>query len=90
MMIRMRTTITLDEDVAARLKAVARERGVSFKEAVNTAIRDGLSVESAPTREYRTPSRAMGLRPGIDMDRALRLAGEMEDEEIVRKLELRK
>ena len=39
---------------------------------------------------YRVPARSLGLRPGIDLDRALRLAGDLEDEELVRKLELRK
>ena len=34
----MRTTVTLDPDVAAKLKAVARERGISFKQALNTAF----------------------------------------------------
>lgn len=86
----MRTTITLDEDVAAKLKAVTRERGVSFKEAVNSAIRQGVAAEHTPSRPYRVPSRAMGLRTDVDADKALRLAGELEDAEIVRKLELRK
>lgn len=80
--------MTLDEDVAARLREVARERGQSFKEALNAALRTGLS---APTsRRYRVRSRPMGLRPGIDLDKALSLAGELEDAETVRKLELRK
>ena len=38
----MRTTVTLDSDVAARLKAVARARGISFKQALNSAVRAGL------------------------------------------------
>ena len=40
--------------------------------------------------QYRTPSRALGPRPGLDLDKALDLAGEVEDAEIMRKLELRK
>jgi ribbon-helix-helix CopG family protein len=85
----MRTTVTLDPDVAARLKETARERGVSFKEALNAAVRAGLAAgrESTP---YRTPSRSLGLRPGINLDKALEIAGELEDAEIARKLELRK
>ena len=85
----MRTTITLDADLAARLRAIARERGVSFKEAVNGAIRRGLSAGTQAQR-YHLPTRRMGLRPGIDLDQALRLAGELEDAETIRKLELRK
>ncbi len=86
----MRTTVTLDPDVAARLKAVARERGVPFKVALNDAVRSGLDASAAPTRPYRVPTRPMGLLPGVDLDRALRLAADDEDAEIVRKLHLRK
>jgi hypothetical protein len=38
---------------------------------------------------YRLASRRLGLRPGVDLEHALRLAGELEDAETVRKLELR-
>jgi predicted transcriptional regulator len=87
----MRTTVTLDDDVAARLKHVARERGISFKEALNRAIRAGLGAEQGalPTR-YETLSRALGLRAGIDVTKALSLASALEDEELIRRLELRK
>jgi len=86
----MRTTVTLDPDLAARLKALARERGVSFKEALNTALRRGLSEGGEAARPYRVPARHAGLKPGIDLTKALQLAAELEDEEIIRKLELRK
>jgi hypothetical protein len=87
----MRTTVTLDADLAAKLRTLARERGVSFKEALNTALRRGLAPQAAGSREpYRLPSRPLGLRPGIDLEHALRLAGELEDAETIRKLELRK
>lgn len=86
----MRTTVTLDPDVAARLREVARERGISFKEALNSAVRRGLVDERGGRRPYRPPARPLGLRPGVDLDKALRLAAELEDAEIVRKLELRK
>jgi len=87
----MRTTVTLDDDVAARLKRVARERGISFKEALNRAIRAGLGGEQgAPPAPYETPSRPLGLRAGIDLTKALSVASAMEDEELIRRLELRK
>ena len=85
----MRTTVTLDSDVAAALQRAARERGVSFKAVLNDAVRRGLSAETAH-RVYRTPSRDMGLRPGFDIDKALTLVAADEDAEIVRKLALRK
>jgi hypothetical protein len=85
----MRTTVVLDADVAAKLKAIARQRGISFKQALNQAVRAGLGGRRAPQRfeQYTQP---MGLRPGVDLDKALRLAGALEDEEIARKLEVRK
>ena len=86
----VRTTVTLDEDVSAMLRAVARERGVSFKEALNDAVRAGLARSTRTRRAYRLPARAMGFRPTANLDQALRLADEIEDAELVRKLELRK
>ena len=85
----MRTTVTLDPDLAAKLKALARERGVSFKEALNSALRRGLT-SGGGTRRYRLRSRPLGLRAGVDLTHALRLATELEDAEMIRKLELRK
>jgi ribbon-helix-helix CopG family protein len=87
----MRTTVTLDPDLAAKLRSLARERGISFKDALNSALRRGLTVGAAGSKHpYRLPSRRLGLRPGVDLEHALRLAGELEDAETIRKLELRK
>lgn len=85
----MRTTVTLDPDVVAALQRAARERGTSFKAVLNDAVRRGLGGQ--PTqRAYRAPSRDMGLRSGIDIDKALALAAADEDAEVMRKLALRK
>jgi hypothetical protein len=86
----VRTTVTLDEDVEAKLRQVARERGVSFKAALNESVRAGLGGEGRSARAYRMPSRRMGVRKGVDLDHTGRLLGELEDAEIVRKLQLRK
>jgi hypothetical protein len=86
----MRTTIDLDPDVDARLRALARERGVSLRTVTNDALRAGMRPAPGDASPYTLPSRRLGVRSGIDLDRALRLAGELEDDEIVRKLELRK
>jgi hypothetical protein len=88
----MRTTVTLDADLAAKLRALARERGVSFKEALNSTLRRGLTTGGGGSsyRRYRLASRRLGLRPGVDLEHALRLASELEDAETIRKLELRK
>ena len=69
----MRTTVTLDPDVAARLRALARERGASFTEALNTAVRRGLGTDEGP-KKLRLPTRAMGLHPTVNLDKALTLA----------------
>lgn len=86
----MRTTVTLDPDLDAKVRALARERGVSFKEALNNALRRGLTQDSGASRPYRLPTRRMGLRPGVDLTKGLALAAELEDAETIRELELRK
>jgi hypothetical protein len=66
-----RTTITLDEDVAAKLKAEARRSGRPFREVVNDALRRGLaSRRQPPGREpFRVVARDLGdLRPGLSLD----------------------
>jgi hypothetical protein len=84
----MRTTVTLDPDVEAVVKRLMRERGMTFKQAVNHAIRTGLAREER-RGELRTPTFAMG-EPLIPLDNALRLAAELEDEELIRRVATRK
>jgi len=84
----VRTTVTLDLDVAEQLKALARRRNISFKTALNTAVREGLAAERGGITPYEVPTQPMGWRPGIDLTHALRFAAELEDEEIIRKMEL--
>jgi hypothetical protein len=79
----MRTTITLDPDTEALVRRRMRERGVSFKQAVNDAIREGLA-RSKDATHLETNSADLGL-PTVNLDQALRLAGELEDEELLRK-----
>ena len=86
----MRTTIDLDPDVDARLRALARERGVPLRTVINDALRTGTRPGAADAEPYTLPTRRLGVRPGVDLDKALGLAGELEDEETLRKLELRK
>lgn len=86
----MRTTVTLDPDVAARLQRLAAERGTSFKATINATLRAGLEVGATTSAPYREVTRALRVRPGVDLTKALRLVSALEDEETVRKLELRK
>jgi len=82
----VRTTVDLDPDVDARLRALARERGVTLRTVINDALRDGIRPQGDP-EPYKLPTFAMGLRPDINWDKALSLAAELEDEENIRKLE---
>lgn len=79
----MRTTVTLESEVEVRLRSLMKERGISFKEAINTALRAGLDLSSAADIQF--PSFDMG-KVTVDLTHAGRLAAAMEDEEILRKL----
>jgi hypothetical protein len=85
----MRTTVTLDPDVEAMVKRLMRERSLTFKQALNEAVRAGLAGPP-DAAEARTPTFPMGFEPAIPWDKALRLAGELEDEELARRLSARK
>jgi hypothetical protein len=80
----VRTTITLDSDVEALLKKAMRERGLSFKEAVNSGLRSGLSP-SVPREDCVFPTFDMGA-PAVDTVHALALASDLEDEESAREM----
>jgi hypothetical protein len=59
----MRTTLSLDDDVAALLELVRKENGTSLKEVVNQALREGLRkmITAAKLRKpYQTPSVSLG------------------------------
>ena len=88
----MRTTLTLDTDLAAALKAEVRRSGRPLKRIVNEALRAGLAAgKGPPRRRYRLrPVSLGGVLPGVHLDQALRLADALEDEAIARKLEMRK
>jgi hypothetical protein len=67
----MRTTLTLDSDVAERAKADAVAMGKPFKVVVNEALRlglDALESRSAVAVTYRTEPSDLGLRAGLSYD----------------------
>jgi len=66
----MRTTLTLDDDVAAKLDADARRSGRSFKETVNHYLRLGLNAKKAAKvkKPFKVRARPLGLRPGLNYD----------------------
>ena len=83
----MRTTLTLDADVADRLQRVMRRSGKSLKGVVNEALRTGLGLTEKPVEPPRFRIRAFvdGLQPGIDPEKMNQLADELEAEELARK-----
>ncbi len=65
----MRTTLTIDEDIAARLVEAQKKTGMSFKEIVNQTLRRGLERQQASLRKlprFVVKPRAMGQRPGVN------------------------
>jgi hypothetical protein len=82
MMLVMRTTLTIDDDLAGILRQRARELGLPFKAMVNRTLRAGLGEEAKP-RSHPAPKtvpHAFGFRPGIDLDKLNQLADELEAE----------
>lgn len=65
----MRTTLTLDEDVAARVRREMRRSGMSFKETINTLLRRALNTApKAPLAPFKIKAHQMGERPGLPYD----------------------
>ncbi len=89
----MRTTLTIEDGIAARLREIAHRSGRSFEAVVNDALRAGITNNRIVTRRkpYRLEPIALGAVVGpYDLDKALQLADVLEDEEIARTLQLRK
>ncbi|HEY6391702.1 MAG TPA: hypothetical protein VIX89_10520 [Bryobacteraceae bacterium] len=87
----MRTTVTLDPDVERLLRDSMKERGLSFKEALNESIRAGLVREKHNrSRRFVQKTFRLGAEQEFPWDKALDAAAAMEDEEISRKLSVRK
>jgi hypothetical protein len=80
----VRTTVTLDPDTEQIIRRLMAERGLSFKQALNDAIRDGVRTRRAP---FHTQTAAMG-RSAVNLDRALSSAADLEDEELLRRMRL--
>lgn len=70
----MRTTLTLDDDIAARLAKESRRSGASFKEVVNHFLRLGLNAAKRPTRKpFQVTPFKMELPPGMNYDNVAEL-----------------
>ncbi|HYH44272.1 MAG TPA: antitoxin [Thermoanaerobaculia bacterium] len=85
----MRTTLTLDDDIARQLQDRARRSGESFKEVVNETLRRGLKKGEKPVSRlprFEVEAKARGFRSGVDVLRLNRISDELEAEEFQRKL----
>ncbi|MHB1846087.1 MAG: ribbon-helix-helix domain-containing protein, partial [Deltaproteobacteria bacterium] len=76
----VRTTLTLDDDVAAKLEKLARRRRLSFKEVVNATLRRGLGAQAAEPAgvPFRLQTFRSAFRPGIDPLRLNHLVDDLE------------
>ncbi len=79
----MRTTVTLDPDTRLLIEKRMAERGVSFKQALNDAIRAGLVGSDDARPKFRTKTASMG-KPRVDLTKALQLAAELDDARTLR------
>ncbi len=66
----VRTTLTLDEDVRAKLEQEMRKSGKPFKEVVNHFLRLGLNARAQlkPPKRFVVRARPLGERPGLNLD----------------------
>lgn len=77
----MRTTVTLEEDVAAKLQREVRRTGLPFKEVLNEAVRRGLMPPAVrEVREsFQVRARSLGgLCPGVQIDNIAELLDQLE------------
>ena len=77
----MRTTLTLDDDVAAKLKAESRRAGRTFREVVNDVLRRGLASQrvAAKRQPFKITARDLGdLKPGLSLDNVAELIERVE------------
>ena len=89
----MRTTVTIDDDIAARIEERRRADGQSLKQVVNQLLREGLRSSEQPpeARPYRTKAHRLRLRPDFDAARLNQMVDGLEIEErVAREIVLRR
>ena len=83
----MRTTVTLEQDLADRLKEYAHRRRTSFKVALNTLLRRGLAAQeaaSSPPRRFAVKPHSSRLQSGVDPGKLNQLVDRLDAEGFVR------
>ena len=76
----MRTTITLDDDVAEKLHMEMRRRRATFKETINDVLRRGLLArrELTAAKPFKVRARRLGNKPGLNYDNVGELLEQLE------------
>jgi hypothetical protein len=80
----MRTTVTLDPDVARLLEEAQHRSKRPFKQVLNDAVRAGLKRPAARVPPFKQRTFSLG-RPKVDLTKAGALAAELEDQDIIAK-----
>lgn len=88
----LRTTLAISDDILQDLRALARKNGVSLTKTANRVLRTGLAhLGDLPRRNRSYSEPVADLGPAaVGLDRALRIAAELEDRQVLRKLEEQK
>jgi hypothetical protein len=84
----MRTTLTIDDDLAGILQKKASQQGHSFKAVVNDLLRAGIAASGEslhPRKPVKIIAKPLGLKPGYDADKFNQLVDELEVEAFVHK-----
>ena len=83
MMLAMRTTLTIDDDVLERARNLSAKLRTPFKTIINEALRSGLDNVERPAAQkpYKTKPHAMGLKPGHNLDNIQELLSQIEGED---------
>jgi hypothetical protein len=83
MMIVMRTTLTIDDDVLERARTLSAKLRTPFKTVINEALRTGLEIVERPAAQkpYKTKPHAMGLKAGRNLDNIQELLSQIEGED---------
>jgi hypothetical protein len=83
MMTSVRTTLTLDEDVARLVEEAVHRQRRPMKQVVNDALRQALAPQTPRQEPYRLVPHDSAVRPGFDLAGFNQLADELEDEAII-------
>lgn len=82
----MRTTLTLDPDVAEALKEQAGREDKPFKQIVNDLLRRGMALDKGrdtKQKPFRVKPHRGGFKPGIDLLKLNQLADDLEVDDFI-------